>query len=416
MKQLVGIVCLVSLWGIGMTYLFPAFEVYARSKVLVEVLARPDCPHCQEEEEFLERLAEERDDFETRIYNIYLPEDRSLWERLTDLEGVSKVTPITVIGNDVLIGFATRETTGAQIIQLIEEYQDKDTWTVAEFIESGGSGRNAPKLHEDVSADDGTCEEECVIQPKNFYVTIPIVGNTIDVLRYSLPMMSIILGFIDGFNPCAMWVLVSFLVILAQLGSRKKMWLFAGIFILAEAIMYTLILTVWFSTWDFIGLDRIVTPLVGLVSIAGGCFFLYEWKTSAPGECKVTNQEQKRKTSLKIKELASQRFTILTFLGIILLAFSVNVIEFACSIGIPQAFTKILELNNFSLWQSSGYIFLYILFYMVDDFIVFGIALYSFEKIGITGKYTKISNLIGGILMLILGGLLIFKPGWLMFA
>ena len=399
--------------------LFLTVNVFADEKVLVEVLARPDCPHCQDEDEFLKSLAEERDDFETHIYNIYLPDDRKLWDELTDLEDLAKVTPITLIGNEVLVGFGTAETTGKQIIQLIEAYQGKETGTVEEFIEIGGTKSDKAKLSSESLAliAGQTCaeEEECVVEPRTFLVTIPFWGKTIDVMKYSLPVMAIVLGFIDGFNPCAMWVLVSFLIILAQIGDRRKMWMFAGVFILAEAIMYTLILTVWFKTWDFVGLDQYVTPLVGLVALGGGLFFLYEWKTTKDAECKVTNFEQRAKTKQRIKDLATQKFTWLTLLGILVLAFSVNIIEFACSIGIPQAFTKILDLNQLSLWQSSWYIFIYILFYMIDDLIVFGIALYSFEKIGLAGKYSKWSNLVGGILMLILGSLLIFKPELLMF-
>jgi uncharacterized membrane protein len=84
-------------------------------------------------------------------------------------------------------------------------------------------------------------------------------------------------------------------------------------------------------------------------------------------------------------------------------------------VGIPQAFTKILELNFLDFWARQMYMAIYILMYMVDDFIVFGIALYSFEKIGLTTKYAKMSNLIGGILMLILGAILLFKPELLVF-
>ena len=92
-----------------------------------------------------------------------------------------------------------------------------------------------------------------------------------------------------------------------------------------------------------------------------------------------------------------------------------NIIEFACSIGIPQAFTKILNMNYLTGIEHQIYLWIYTLFYMIDDFIIFGIALYSIEKIGITHKYSRYCNLIGGIAMLILGYLLIFNPTALLF-
>ena len=52
---------------------------------------------------------------------------------------------------------------------------------------------------------------------------------------------------------------------------------------------------------------------------------------------------------------------------------------------------------------------------MLDDIIVFMIAVITLKVTGISNKYQKYSHLIGGILMLIIGILMIVKPEWLMF-
>jgi uncharacterized membrane protein HdeD (DUF308 family) len=150
------------------------------------------------------------------------------------------------------------------------------------------------------------------------------------------------------------------------------------------------------------------------VAVGGGVFFLYEWYQS-DGTCQVVDLQGRAKISGRIKKLASEPFTWLTAVGVIALAFSVNIIEFACSIGIPQAFTKIIELNKLNFWQTQGYMMDYIFFYMIDDFFVFGLALWGFDKLHLTQSYSKWSNLIGGVLMLILGYLLIFHPAALRF-
>jgi len=132
----------------------------------------------------------------------------------------------------------------------------------------------------------------------------------------------------------------------------------AGLFILAEAVMYYLILNVWYKTWDFVGLDNIVTPIIGVVALGGGVFFLYKWwkGRNAPLVCDVTDLEQQGKIESKIQRIAESPITIISTLAIIGVAFSVNIIEFACSIGIPQAYTKILELNNLSFISHQLYI------------------------------------------------------------
>ncbi len=374
----------------------------------IEVFIRDKCSHCHKEKDFFLELQLKRKDFSVKFHNIGINESRDLWDRLTNLENLSKVTPITLIGDTVIQGFASKDTTGKIIEKLIDKRKGKTNRSAEEFIKIGGS-------KEIIRLENDTCDEDtCLIPPndeKEF--SIPFLG-LIKKNDYPLPVLSIILGFIDGFNPCAMWVLVTFIIVLMEVGSRKKMWRIAGIFIIAETIMYYLILNLWFTVWDFVGLDNIISPIVGLVAIGGGIFFLYEWKTS-DGTCKVTNASKRANTTKKIKTLVNAEWSILTFLGILGLALSVNVIEFACSIGIPQTFTEILNLNNLSMLSKHMYMGIYTVFYMIDDLIVFGIAIYSMDKIGLTTKYSKISNLVGGILMLILGLILIINPSILVF-
>lgn len=378
-------------------------------KVLIEMFSREDCTHCKDQKAFLNELAGRRSDFVVVYDDLSEEANKQLWIKVAELEKMPKVTPITLIGETVIQGFDKPETTGKIIEDLIDKNIGKPNIGFQKFVEMGGSGKVKKVAN-------GTCEEgssECTVVDEPLLVSIPFVGS-VDVSKYSLPVLSFVLGFVDGFNPCAMWVLVTFLLVLLQMGDRKKMWQIAGLFILAETVMYYMILNVWAGVWDFVGLDNIVTPIVGAVAIGGGLFFLYEWKTS-DGTCKIIDIKKRQKTKSKIQKLAMAEMTILTVLGVIGLALSVNIIEFACSIGIPQAFTKILNLNSLDFWTYQLQMAIYILAYMVDDFVVFGIALYSIEKIGITTKYSKLCNLVGGILMMILGFILIFHPSWLVF-
>jgi cytochrome c biogenesis protein CcdA len=380
------------------------------SKIPVNVFIREGCSHCEDEKEFLLQLTKRRNDFEIFYHDIGEAEHYQHFDQLTTLENLPKATPITLVGNIIIQGFGSADSTGVKIRELLDASKGKNTLNFEDFISAGGSSGILETVVGGICEDTG---DVCKTPENRYLVDLPFFG-AVNIAKYSLPTISVVLGFIDGFNPCAMWVLVTFLIVLLQIGDKRKMFQIAGLFIFAEAVMYYLILNVWFTTWDFVGLDKFVTPLVGLISIGGGIFFLYEGMIS-DGTCKVTNPQQRAKIHFKIKELVSQPLTWLTAFGILGLAFSVNVIEFACSVGIPQAFTKILDLNMLSAIKEQILIGLYILFYMVDDVIVFGIALVGIEKLGITHKYSKYSNLIGGVLMLLLGGLLIFAPEVLKF-
>ena len=249
---------------------FAAPLVYAaenpENTVRIEVFERQECGHCQAEKAFLNQLQKERHDLILVFHDIAEAEHKDLFVQLTDLEEIPKVTPITIIDSVVLQGFDTPQTTGRTIRELIERAKAGKQYTFEEFIAAGGS--------QELLKVEGTCDagEVCAIEQTEFYVSIPLIG-AVDVARYSLPTMALILGFVDGFNPCAMWVLVLFLTILLEAGSRRRMFEMAGLFIFAEAVMYYLILNVWMTAWDFVGMDRIITPLVGLVAVRSRSVF-----------------------------------------------------------------------------------------------------------------------------------------------
>lgn len=403
-KGIPAVLMLVVL-GMGGAISLPA---RAEDRVLVEIFERQDCAHCQAERAFLSELEKTSGTIEVRHWDIAEADAKALFTRFTEAEHLSKATPLTVIGTEVIEGFDTSETTGKTLKQVIEAERGKDRLGVEVLLD-----RN---IQTGVKAEGAVCDATtgvCKNPVPEYPVHVPFVG-TVNAYAFSLPVLASILGFIDGFNPCAMWVLVTFLLVLIQLQSRERMLSVAGLFILAEAVMYYLILNVWFTTWDFVGLDHIVTPIIGLLAIGGGAFFLYEWKT-AEGACKIIDAEKRVSIIASVKKLAHEPLTWVSAAGIIALAFSVNVIEFACSIGIPQAFTKILEINQLTVLEEQGLMAIYIFFYMLDDLLVFGLALWGAQHLHLTQKYSRWSTFVGGILMFILGILLLFAPELLRF-
>ena len=385
-------------------------------KVKIEYFGRKDCKNCANLEKFLKELSTKRDDFEYVEHKIdESKEEKAFFDETASKLKLVKGTPIIYINGHIIQGFNTADTTGKEIENLINSAKAKDKiLTLKEYLESGQSGN--------VSSNGAVCTGDTVCEvpgltkgaENQVLVNIPIINKTVDLTNYSLLTMSIILGTIDGFNPCAMWVLVLFLTALIAVGNKVKMFRVAGLFILAEAVMYFFILNAWIYAWDFVGLDKWVTPLVGIVGIIGGIFFIRNYlKKGDTLECEVTDFEQRAKISKKIKDIANKPFTLLTALAIIGLALSVNVIEFACSVGIPQTYTKILQINEVPFWTRQFYTFIYIIGYMIDDIIVFGFALMSVNKLQLTTKYSKWVNLFGGILMIILGLIMLIKPSLL---
>jgi len=379
----------------------PANEQSISTEPVIFMFGRDTCGFCLAQIEYLESQG---------LPHVYLNLDDEatavLFEKVTSKHGLPKITPTTVVGERVFQGWNSPRTTGRQITYAQMAAADSEIRTIADHL--------ALAPVQSVTAAGYCSDLECTDPlASGFVFDLPILG-LVDLRSFSLFSLSLVLGIIDGFNPCAMWVLVTFIILLSQVGGRQKMIILAGFFILAQGLMYNLILNVWYQTWDFIKLDNIVTPLVGLLALGGGIFFLWRWyKNRRKNQlvCDITNLETQSKVTNRFKEIAEKPITIVSVFGILAIAFSVNVIEFACSIGIPQAYTKILEINALGFMERQWYILIFTLGYMLDDVVVFALAIWGYGRLQAQGgAYAQLSLLVGGILMTILGVILLLNP------
>jgi cytochrome c biogenesis protein CcdA len=171
----------------------------------------------------------------------------------------------------------------------------------------------------------------------------------------------------------------------------------------------------WLNLVLFLGLIIWVRLFIAMLALFGGSYSISKFFKNKAGTCEVTGGERKQKVFEKLKNIVKKNNLWVALGGIILLAFAVNLVELICSAGLPAVFTQVLAMNNLPTWGYYSYILLYILFFMIDDLIVFFVAMFTLKMTGITNKYARYSHLIGGALMIVIGLLLIFKPEWLMF-
>ena len=245
-------------------------------------------------------------------------------------------------------------------------------------------------------------------------ITLPVFGE-IHTRNVSLPLFTIMMGAVDGFNPCAMWVLIFLIGLLVGLEDRWRMWILGGTFIVASAGIYFLFMTAWLNLLLFLGFIFWVRVIVGIVALAAGIYNLKEYFTNASEVCKVTNSEHRQRIFQKLKDITQQQKFWLAMGSIIALAFVVNLVELICSASLPVVYLQVLTINKLPNWQYYLYILLYIFIFMLDDLIVYIAAMTTLQVTGLTGKYSRLSHLLGGLAMMIIGFLIIVKPEWLMF-
>ena len=374
-------------------------SISAKEKVNLYLFHSETCMHCQAEIEYLNKLKEEYDNLKIHLYEVDSHKDNA--EKMIKVKEKLKIdspnVPFTVIGNYYYIGFS--DGIGDGIKELIEKYsEEKETDMVKPILEDK-EVPNIKMLNGEIK-------------------TINFLGKEINPGTLSLPVLSIILGTIDGFNPCAMWVLIFLISMLFNMKDRKKMWCLGITFLVTSAVVYLLFMFAWLGiTTKLLTSVSWFKILIGLVALIGAFINLRSFYRSIKNGtgCEVVDNKKRKNIMTKIKKITTEKSFILALIGVMILAASVNVIELACSAGIPVLFANILALNNLTNLQISLYVLIYIFFFLIDDIIVFVVAMLTLNIKAISTRYTKYSHLIGGIIMLIIGLLMLFKPSWLMF-
>lgn len=390
----------IFLFILSFLFILPSINAEEKKQVNVYLFHSNTCSHCKAEIEFLNEIQKEYKNLKINLYEINdVKENKELMINIKEKLNIdSPMVPFTVIGDYYYIGYNDGVKDG--IKNLIKKYTSEEQYDVIKDIIDGKDVSNFKIKNGEINK-------------------ISTVFGEIDPAKVSLPILSVIMGAIDGFNPCAMWVLIFLITMLFNMENKKRMWALGITFLVTSALIYLVFMFVWLGV-----ATKLLTTiswlklLIGLVALIGAFINLKGFIKSIVKKdagCEVVDNSKRKKIISKIKKYTSEKSFILAMSGVMLLAISVNAIELACSAGLPVLFTNVLALNDVNFIEKCIYIFIYIFFFLIDDIIVFFVAMFTLNIKALSTKYTKYSHLIGGIIMLIIGILMIFKPEWLMF-
>lgn len=385
----------------------PSVNAVDKNLVNIYLFYSDTCPHCAKEKELLSELEDEYDNIKIYKYEVGDKDNANLLYEVADiLETQVTGVPFTVIADKVYKGFSY-DNSKSKFLGTIEYYSEhgyRDL--VGEHI------GNIQLPSYDVTPNE---DANAFINEYGNH-TLSLFGFKIETKNLALPLVSVLIGLIDGFNPCAMWVLLFLISMLIGMNDRKRMWSLGITFLMTSALIYLFFMLTWLNVATLITSIGWVRTLIGLVAIVGALVNLYGYfKTRKTDGCTVVDDKKRNKIFDRIKKFTQEKNFFLAIIGVVALAVSVNVVELACSAGLPVMFIEILSVNNLTIVEEFLYIGLYMLFFLIDDLIIFFIAMRTMQITGFSTKYGKLSKLVGGILLLLIGVLLIFKPEWLMF-
>jgi cytochrome c biogenesis protein CcdA len=341
----------------------------------VEFFTREGCPYCAKAAVWLAGLQKDRPTLTVKVHPLLEdPDALARLRALADAAGVQAGTPALYAGGELIVGWKG-DATARRVLAAL----------------------------------DRPAEVAPASEPEERTLEVPIVG-TVNLKDLGLPALTVLLGLLDGFNPCAMWVLVFLLSILVNLKSRSKMLAVAGTFVLVSGLVYFTFMAAWLHLHRWIGLYRAVQValallaiFVGLVNVKDFFWFHRGITLSIPEGAKPGIYERARR--IVRAENAGAALA-----GVVALAVMVNFVELLCTAGLPAVYTNILAQHDLPLWQHYGYLLLYQVFYMLDDSLLLLIAVITLSRRRLQERQGRVLKLVSGMVMLLLGLLLLFRP------
>lgn len=398
------------------------------------------CPHCHEELLFLEELRTRFPTLKIAEFEIYQnAENLAIMEQTAKKLGATvNGVPFLAIGGKYFIGYAPGAASEQIKLRVAECVSNFCPDPIAEIIgapsNSDQAGEETPKEMSEIASEPVNIKDQAennlreseprAIESekennnnnneKKFLIKVPFWGQ-IDAAAFSLPAVTVLMGALDGFNPCAMWALVFLISLLLGVKNKKRMWILGSAFIMASALVYFIFMAAWLNLILFFGFIVWVRLAIAGLALAGGIYAICDFFVNKNGGCKVSGDKKRRLVFDRLKTSVYRQSLWLALGGIVILAFAVNLVELVCSAGLPAVYSQVLALNNVSEISRYAYLILYVIVFMLDDLFVFFAAMITMELTGITTKYARFSRLAGGITLFLIGSLLIFKPEWLMF-
>ena len=375
-------------------------------KITLYLFYGDGCPHCAEEKLFLDEIKGSYDNFEIVMYEVWKDKDNQVFLNKVKSElGIERSgVPVTIIGDTYMVGWS--EALEGRVTRAIRFYKNNEYTDVVEQIKNGTYVKPVEE--------ESSFEKEEEKSDEDATIDVPLIGK-VNLKNVSLTTAGVVLGLIDGFNPCAMWVLLFLISMLLGMKDKKRMWIIGLTFLGSSALVYMLIMLSWLNIVVSIATSIWVRNAIAVVAIIGGIINLVNYFKHQDSGCSVVDEKKRKSVFSRIKKFTQEKSLILALIGAVALAFSVNIIELACSAGLPLVYTQLLAINNITGFGAFFYVLLYIIFFLLDDLVIFFIAMKTMEVTGFSTKYNKYSHLVGGLLMVAIGLLLILKPEWLMF-
>ena len=335
------------------------------------------CPHCLEAKPFVETLAGEPG---VAVHSLELtehPEHVELYRTLAAAAGEqARAVPAFVFCGRILTGFDPESTPGA-LRDGIARCRD----TMAGAVSSP--------------------------EPA------PTLPGGLDAETLSLPVLTLVLAGLDSLNPCAFFVLLFLLSLLAHARSRARMLLVGSVFVAISGLVYFAFMAAWLNLFLVAGELRAVTLGAGLLAVALGAVNVRDGLRAQGAATLAIPDAAKPGLFARMRGLvhADRLSTILA--ATVALALVANAYELLCTAGFPMLFTRILTLRELPTSEYYFALALYCAVYVTPLFAIVAVFAATLGSRKLGEREGHLLKLLSGLMMAALGVVLLVAPEWL---
>ncbi len=345
----------------------------------IEVFVREGCPHCARAEAFLAKLQLEQPQLGITVRDV--SKEPAALDRLKQISEslgfASARVPTFVVGGQLIVGFSDEANT-AQLIR-------------NSLAQARSQSRALP-----------------IVTSETF--ALDFFGHRLALDQVGLPVFTLAMGLIDGFNPCSMWVLILMISLLAPMKDRLRMIAVAGTFVAVEGIAYFIFMAAWLNLFLFVGLSRASEVIIAVLALAAGVINLKDFVAFGRGVSLSIPEAAKPGLYARMRGVLQAENLAGAIAGVVVLAVLVQIVEFMCTSGFPVLYTRILTLRHLDNVTYYGYLLLYDAAYMLDDVIVLAIGVVTLSQRRLQEREGQWLKLISGLVMIALGAYLLFIP------
>lgn len=240
-------------------------------------------------------------------------------------------------------------------------------------------------------------------------IDLPLVGS-VDAASLSLPVLTLVLAGLDAFNPCAFFVLLFLLSMMAHQKSRRRMLLIGGVFVAISGLMYFAFMAAWLSVFQLFGHLAWVTLAAGLLAVFVGVVNVKDFFWFEQGLSLSIPESKKPDIFRRARAILAAEHLPAMLAATIILAVAANFYELLCTAGFPMVYTRLLTLADLSPGTRYAWLAAYNLIYVLPLAAIVVIFARTLGAHKLNEREGRLLKLLSGVMMLQLGGLLLLAP------